>query len=126
MKLRKMLIAVSLLALAGCEYRARPDELVGDYRRPDTNESLSLKADGTAIVRNLPGHPGEMMVRWSRFPKNDDSTCTWIDFEPLSSNAIEWHTCANKIIGRDIVFIGYPYGDPDSTSDFEKVKPARN
>lgn len=116
------LTVVLLLGLAGCEYAAKPDDLAGEYRRPDTQESLTLKTDGTAIVRNMPSKPAEFRVRWKRLPANDDATCTWIDFEPLTPEGVEWHTCANRIVFRRTVFIGYPGVDPDESGSFyEKI-----
>lgn len=82
-----------------------------------------LREDGTAVLRNKPGSEGDIVVKWSRFKGNDGYDCTWLDFEPIDSKGIEWHTCANRVPTRDTVFIGYPGVDPDEADSFyEKVK----
>ncbi len=112
-----------LLGLTGCELAADPDTLTGTYRRPDSQEMLILRKDGTAILRNRPGKEGDIVVKWSRYKSNDKYDCTWLDFEPIDSRGIEWHTCANRILVRDTVFIGHPDADPDESDSFyEKVK----
>jgi len=124
MRIAKAVISLTiLLGLAGCEIAADPDTLTGTYRRPDSQEMLILRKDGTAILRNRPGSEGDIVVKWSRYKSNDEYDCTWLDFEPIDARGIEWHTCANRIPVRDTVFIGHPDADPDESASFyEKVK----
>lgn len=113
---------VFLLCLTGCEYRPQPTELIGRYKRPGTPEGLILRPDGTAVVQNLPGHPAEVIVKWTRSPAFDEWGCLRLDFQSEPADGVEWHTCANKVWTRKTVFIGYPYGDPDVSADYEKVE----
>ena len=124
MRIIKSAICLSILfGLTGCELAADPNTLTGTYRHPDSQETLTLRKDGTAILRNRPGSEEDIVVKWRHSTGGDEYDCTRLDFEPIDAKGIEWHTCANRVLARDTVFIGYPGADPDESDSFyEKVK----
>jgi len=90
MRITKGIICLSiLLGLAGCEIAADPDTLTGTYRSPDSQETLTLRKDGTAILRNKPGSDGNILIKWSLSKRSDQYDCTWINFEPLDEKGVE-------------------------------------